>query len=234
MQQQNQQKLAESQQKLNQATNDLNRAMQSIYQQQAAAEENRRIREEEAERQRIEQEQRERRERAEKAERERIEREKREQHAAYVSGKRSALASDFKDGKIPVGADNVSADELWFFAWQGGGAQASVTNVFPIARYNDGSYPFKNNIVSEISKAGISGTVNIVGWFNSYEEAQQAKNRFLQTAREGEMTVKEINYKGKPKTTGNTTKQGDDFWGTGAAKTTPPANDSKKSNSFWD
>ena len=238
-------RVAESQRNLEKATNDFVGALASIANDKAAAAERReeraRIeRETAAEYERIEREaaaERKRIEREAAAERARIERE----HAAYVSGKRDDLRSNFKDGKIPLSADNVTAAELWYFAWQNNGTQVYVSEVFPIARYSDGAYPFKNTVTGEISKAGGVGAVTLVGWFYNREDAEQAHDRFVQTAHEGEMTIKNINYKGKPKTAGNTQQDGD-FWGTSPAKTNAPAttntptqkSGTKKKDDFWD
>jgi hypothetical protein len=219
-----------------------------MYQERSDAEERRRAeaeeREERAERRRIEAEERAERERRAEAERRaaaeaerraaaEAERRAAAEHAAYVADRRAALNTDFKDGKIPLAVDNVTADELWYFAWQSSGSQVTVTGVFPIARYGDGSYPFKNTVVSEISKAGVAGSVKLTGWYGSSDEAQRAKNRFLQTARDAEMTVKEVTYKGKPKNASGT-QTGDDFWGTKPAAQPAQKSATTKKDSFWD
>ena len=211
--------------------NAFNQQMSAMAERWEREEERNRIAEEREERARIE---REERAAAERAERERIaeaERRAAAEHAAYVAGRRTALRTDFSDSKIPVSVDNVTAPEIWYFAYSNSGTQVTITNVFPIAKRNDGSYPFKNTIMSEIS-----GAATLVGWFFSQREAEQARNRFLQTAQEGEMTIRNIAYKGRPQTADSATTGGD-FWGTGAATTptTPTQNrQATQKDSFWD
>jgi hypothetical protein len=111
----------------------------------------------------------------------------------------------------------------------------AVSNVFPIARYGDGTWPFKTNVVSELRKTGAAGTVTLVGYYASKEMADQMHTSFMSLAGKCSFTTKDIVYKGK-KSSGKT---GGDFWSNGsgtpvAAKDTATSVIKKEAaDDFW-
>ncbi|MDR2037284.1 MAG: hypothetical protein LBQ60_05115 [Bacteroidales bacterium] len=87
---------------------------------------------------------------------------------------------------------------------------------------------FENAFVGEINDTDGTGEIMLVDWFATHEQAQQTLNKFTETAKVGEVNIRKLVYKGKPKTT-NTNASGGDFRGTGGSS--EPA---KKKDSFWD
>jgi hypothetical protein len=219
-------KLAQSQQNLNQAMNNFTNAVGGIMQAQAAE---RAAREARLERERREREERKRIEREAEAERLRLEAE----HFEYITGKRAALINKFEDGRLPLSSDKINGNEVWYFAWRGNPDHTvSVTDVFPIARYADGSFPYKNTVLKELDAVGGTGKITVIGWCVTRSDAQQALNNFLTIAGDGEVNVKNIIYKGKPQSTGKAVSS--DFWETGnAAQKQSDKTDSTKKDDYW-
>jgi hypothetical protein len=222
-------KLAQSQRNLNQATENFTNAVGGIMQARAAE---RAAREARLEREREERAERQRIEREAEAERLRLEAE----HLDYITGMRLSLIKEFEDGRLPLSSDKINGSEVWYFAWRGDPAKTVyVTGVFPVARYGDGSFPYKNTVLKELDAAGGAGKIKIVGWFATRDYAQQVLNIFLTIAQNGEVNVKNITYKGKPQSTGNAAASAD-FWETGnAAKKQPDKTDSAKTvkDDYW-
>ena len=144
---------------------------------------------EEAERKRVADE-------AEAAERRRIA-EAEAAHRTYISNVRQSISKDYVDSKVPITSDNITVNEIWYFAYEVGSAGATVTEVFPITRNNDGSWIYKPNLLKEINEAGVRGNVVLVGYFSTKTQAQEALNDFKQRVQAGEMSLKTVAYAGK-------------------------------------
>jgi hypothetical protein len=183
-------------------------------------------------REREEREERERLAREAEAERLRLEAE----HLDYITGQRLILFEQFEDGRLPLSSDKIKGNEVWYFAWRGNpGKTVYITGVFPVARYSDGSFPYKNTVLKELDAAGGTGEITVVGWFATRNDAQRSLNSFLTTAKNGEVNVKNITYKGKSQSTDNTATS-TDFWETGnAVKKQPDKTDSSKikKDDYW-
>jgi hypothetical protein len=158
---------------------------------------------------------------------------------------RNSFLAQFPDGGVPLSSHKVSVDELYFFSYifdkttlSAEQPVVAVSNVFPVARYGDGTWPFKTNVVAELRKSGAAGSVTLVGYYASKEVADQMRASFLRLSAKCTFSVKEIQYKGK-KSSGKT---GADFWGNGnklaptAAKdsvTTAPVIKKADDDDFW-
>ena len=82
-----------------------------------------------------------------------------EQERKLLSGIRTDLFSGYKEVAFPTSTSKINATTLYFFSYaydpaQIGAKQAVlfISNVFRVDQYSDGTWPFKNSIVSEISK----------------------------------------------------------------------------------
>lgn len=151
---------------------------------------------------------------------------------------RTSLFARFKEGSLPISSTKVNANTLYYFAYaydpqQIGTQQTTlyISNVFPISRYSDGTWPFKSNISSEISKLTPYSEV-LHGYYTSKEEAESMRkgmiNIFLKTGGYS----KDISYKGKLNT--GTINSGD-FWETGKKKAADSSSTAKpvKKDDFW-
>lgn len=194
--------------------------------------------------------------RAEKEERrakEELQRQRNEQKARIEARKREALIAlrkgffnEFPDGGVPLSGHKVTVNELYFFSYvfdknkiDAGPASVKVSNVFPIARYGDGTWPFKNNVVGDVKKAAAGeGPVTLVGYYATKEMADNMRTSFLNLASRSQIAVKDIAYKGKKAASGAAT----DFWGNGVKTTAKTSGDStvvtvpvkkKTDDDFW-
>lgn len=193
--------------------------------------------------------------RAEKEEqraKEELRRQREEQRARIEARRKEAMIqlrkgffNEFPDGGVPLSGHKVVTNELYFFSYvfdktkiDAGPASVKVSNVFPIARYGDGTWPFKNNVVADVKKAAAGeGPVTLVGYYTTKEMADNMRTSFLNLASRCQITAKDIAYKGKKSSGGTAT----DFWGN-APKKTKAAGDStataepvkkKADDDFW-
>lgn len=132
---------------------------------------------------------------------------------------RKTFFSQFPDGGVPLSSHKVTVNELYFFSYTFNNDHIShsaplvtVSNVFPIAQYGDGTWPFKTGVVSDVKKTGAQGAVTLVGYYASKDMADQMRSSFLSLAKKCQMSIKDISYKGK-KASGTA---GADFWGNAA------------------
>jgi hypothetical protein len=178
--------------------------------------------------------------------REKLEKEKNEKLKEIETTKRQMLTnvrqqlfSEFKEGKLPLSSNNVNAATVYFFFYAYDPARLSyeapmlyVSNVFPISQYSDGTWPFKANVLSEIT--GISPyEEKLNGYYISEEEAKALMTGMVDIFKQTGGTVENVTYKGKPAT--NNGKNSEDFWGkekkaanSADVKTTPV-----KKEDFW-
>lgn len=153
---------------------------------------------------------------------------------------RNKLLSQFPDGGLPLSSHNILVDEVYFFSYSFDKSTIDklspvlfLTNLFPIAKYGDGTWPFKSGIMNEISNTGMQGSLTIMGYYTTLALAERMRNSFKALSEKSGFIVKEISYKGKkaPATgNGNT-----DFWGN-EVKTSTPGNTSKEPQNgtdFW-
>jgi hypothetical protein len=147
------------------------------------------------------------------AHRERVENERR----SRIQRARQDLVSRYRDTDIPLSRERVSEDVLYFFSYVIEGARSNdssptitVTNVFPLARLPDGSWPLKPIINGEIRRASPGENV-LVGRYASAEQAERERQTLIQLARAGQMRVQEAAYAGRPRRGGNA--GGADPWG---------------------
>lgn len=180
-------------------------------------------------------------------------RRQREQQLARIEARRKealiqlrkGFFNEFPDGGVPLSGHKVVTNELYFFSYvfdktkiDAGATSVKVSNVFPIARYGDGTWPFKTNVVADVKKAASGeGPVTLVGYYTTKEMADNMRTSFLNLASKSKITVRDIAYKGK-KSSGGTAA---DFWGNSTKKaviagdsTAAAVPDKKKADDdFW-
>ncbi len=182
------------------------------------------------------------------AERTRIETERKQK----IANLRNDIFKQYPEGGVPLSRHNINLDELYFFTyWYDGKATAKVSNVFPYAKYKDGTWSFKDKVKAESEKA-VSSKVTLVGYFTTKALAEKERNVFVELLPQAEVQVTAYTVKGRKwdgaesgstdfwgnetkekQETKTTSKNTDDFWGDAPAKT-DKKNETKKSESFWD
>lgn len=160
--------------------------------------------------------------------------------------KRESFLSQFPAGGIPLSSHKVTTNILYFFAYTFDSEDISsiypsisVTNVFPIAQYSDGTWPFLATILAELEKAGDGNPLTLVGYYSTEEMAIQMSESFVRLAGISDLSVSNFEYNGKPLKSG-ASNNGADFWGTPTPSTvTKPQTEEKvvqpKANTedFW-
>lgn len=181
------------------------------------------------------------------AERTRIETERKQK----IANLRNDIFKQYPEGGVPLSRHNISLDELYFFTyWYDGKTTAKVSNVFPYAKYKDGTWAFKDKVKAESEKA-TGSKVTLVGYFTTKALAEKERNVFVELLPQAEVQVTVYTVKGRKwdgETSGSTdfwgnetkakqetkttSKNTDDFWG--ESKKTDKKAETKKSDSFWD
>ena len=182
------------------------------------------------------------------AERTRIETERKQK----IANLRNDIFKQYPEGGVPLSRHNINLDELYFFTyWYDGKTTAKVSNVFPYAKFKDGTWAFKDKVISESEKAA-GGKVTLVGYFTTKALAEKERSVFVELLPQAEVNVSTYTVKGrkwdgaesgstdfwgnetktKQETQTTTQQKTDDFWGEG--KKIEKKTETKKSDSFWD
>ncbi len=151
---------------------------------------------------------------------------------------RTQLIKNFPNGGTPLSAHKITAPEVYMFGYifdkttiANESANVSVSNVFPVAQYSDGSFPLRTTVSGKLQGIG-RGEVVIIGYYTDKKAAEQMHSSFINLAKKSELAVNTVTLK----TLSSNTASGSsgDFWETGA-KSKPAATDTtiKKKNDFW-
>jgi hypothetical protein len=166
---------------------------------------------------------------------------------------RNALREDlfamFPEGGIALSQHKINVSEIYFFLYsfdestiQTTNPTIQLSNVFPIAKYSDETWPYRSGLNNDFSKLNLSGKMTLVGFYTTEKMAHDMRNSFVKLAGLSEMNILEVVYKGKPKTNTTTTNSGNgaqDFWGESVKKTPstqsiPETTNQKQSeDDFW-
>lgn len=170
-----------------------------------------------------------------------------------IANLRNDIFKQYPEGGVPLSRHNINLDELYFFTyWYDGKTTAKVSNVFPYAKFKDGTWTFKDKVIAESEKA-VGSKVTLVGYFTTKELAEKERSIFVELLPQAEVNVSTYTVKGKKwdgtesgstDFWGNETKtetkqepqattpqKTDDFWG---ETKTDKKTETKKSDSFWD
>jgi hypothetical protein len=157
---------------------------------------------------------------------------------------RTKLVQSFPDGGTPLSSHKVTLPEVYVFAYVNDKATfnneqalVSLSNVFPVQQYSDGTYPYKTTILNKL-KGYAPGEITLVGYYGDKARAEEMRNAFINLAAKSEMAVRPFTVKTVPGSTWTSSKGSTgDFWETGKKATTKP-NDTlraeKKKDTFWD
>jgi hypothetical protein len=163
------------------------------------------------------------------------------EEAKMLTGIRTDLFKRFKEGSLPLSSTKVQANTIYYFAYAYNPAQLGskqttlyISNVFAIDRYSDGTWPFKNSIVNDLSKLTPYNEV-LHGYYQSREEAEQMRRGMMDIFVKTGGSTTAFAYKGKA-SSGGAKAGSTDFWETGAKPATDSTSKEKKSvkkDDFW-
>lgn len=168
---------------------------------------------------------------------------------------RKKLIARYHEGNVPLSWHKVDTDVLYFFSYtldkntiEQERPVITLANIFPVGRHGDGTWPYKHGINRELRQLA-PGENTLVGYYATRELAEQEREAFVRVANKARFVLKEIQYAGRPRKSGDGTStagERPDFWQapesgkkeTGATDfwDSSRANDSKKktgSTDFW-
>ncbi len=151
---------------------------------------------------------------------------------------RNKLVKSFPDGGTPITSHKITLPEVYMFAYitdkasfNNDQATVSVSSVFPVAQYSDGTFPYKTTVAGKL-RGYAPGEVVLVGYYGDKTRAEEMRNSFLNLAAKSELGVKTFALKSV--STGSSGKSAvpGDFWETG--KKTPASTPAtEKKSDFW-
>lgn len=151
---------------------------------------------------------------------------------------RNQLLKSFPNGGTPLTAHKITAPEVYMFGYvidpasiNNEMANVTVSNVFPIAQYSDGTYPLKTSVSNKL-KGIAQGNVVLIGFYGDKNAAEQMRNSFISLAQKSELNVTQFSLKTIGGNRAGTATATGDFWETGG-KTKVPADTAKKKTDFW-
>ena len=152
-------------------------------------------------------------------ERRKVEADKAAELARYIAQRlelRNSLLNDYSDGGVPLSSQKIGTQELFYFTYifdrntiAESSPNLSVSNIFSIFQYSDGTWPFKSSIQNDIKKIAVSGNIILVGYFTTKGLADEARNNFLDIAGRTSFEVTPIVYNSKKSKAATSA----DFWG---------------------
>jgi hypothetical protein len=173
----------------------------------------------------------------------RIEQEKRAQILAF----RKDIFTYFKDGGVPMYSENLSTNEVYLFAYtfdksniENDNMSVHVSNVFPLAQYKDGTWPYKNELIKQLNEK-VAGNVTLIGYYTSKVEAEKIRNSFITVVPKSNIMITDFQFIGTTAgQNGSNGKNNATFWDSEQPaniknKDASPQKEQQKSGTtFWD
>lgn len=174
--------------------------------------------------------------------REALKRERDRQIAAFEAAQlkarievRQNLVSSFPHGGTPITSHKVTEPEVYLFAYfvdeasfPNQNVSITVSNVFSVYKYDDGTFPYVTSVSSKLKGFG-TGKLVLVGYYLQKAQAEKMYNSFINLAKKSDFAINKFAFGvDAPTRTGQSTTG--DFWETGKTVKQP----TKKSSSFWD
>jgi len=156
---------------------------------------------------------------------------------------REEIGKMFPEGGMPLSSHQIDAPVLYLFAYTSNKSEwqqdktvpMAVSNVIPVYRYSDDTYPYLSNVKRTFESAGMSSPV-IVGYFTDQAMAEKYQQSLLKVSNQGRFLVDHIEIKVKEKDTGKPASAETDFWGNNVKPATnnkeKPAV-KKEADNFW-
>jgi hypothetical protein len=174
--------------------------------------------------------------------REALKRERDRQIAAFEAAQlkarievRQNLVNSFPNGGTPITSHKVTEPEVYLFAYfvdeasfPNQNVSITVSNVFSVYKYDDGTFPYVTSVSSKLKGFG-TGKLVLVGYYLQKAQAEKMYNSFINLAKKSDFSINKFAFGvDAPTRTGQSTTG--DFWETGKTVKQP----TKKSSSFWD
>lgn len=153
---------------------------------------------------------------------------------------RTEIGKVYTEGGMPLSTHKITAPILYVFAYNSNKADwdknqnvaMSISNVIPVYRYSDGTYPYTSNVKRTFENAGINSPV-LMGYFTNKSEAENYRNSLLEVAPNAKFTTKEVEVKVKEQNSTIATNTSEtDFWGT-KTETKKQDNAQNTETDFW-
>lgn len=149
---------------------------------------------------------------------------------------RKKLFSQFVDGGTPLSKHRIQSPEVYCFVYSfpPGGMNETlpnlyVSNIFPVAQYNDGTWPFKNSLVTDVKKKTKAQDVILMGYYTDKSMAEKMRNSLVSLSAKAQLNKLDITYTRSGAQAGAIASS-DDFWETGNTTTGAKASSEIKSN----
>ena len=149
---------------------------------------------------------------------------------------RKKLFSQFVDGGTPLSKHRIQSPEVYCFVYSfppGSMNETSpnlyVSNVFPVAQYNDGTWPFKASLVTDIKKKTKAQDVVLMGYYTDKGMAEKMLSSLIGLSAKAQLKKLDISYTRSGAQAGAIASS-DDFWETGKTDKASKASSETKSN----
>ena len=131
---------------------------------------------------------------------------------------RKKLILKFPDGKTPLTHEVKDSTKVYYFTYsyqpstiEYNTATIYISNVFPLVKYSDGSWPSKANLLEDIAKRNTGLNLILSGYYLNKADAEYQRQTLVSGVKNYSFVVQSINYAGKK--TEQTGDASTDFWG---------------------
>jgi hypothetical protein len=172
------------------------------------------------------------------------------QERLRIINSRKAVVSSIPQAKIPLTYPGISNNEIYFFAYfttntslESNNPEISITNVFTVNRYSDGSWPLLSKLTDRVTYATKISGIQIAGYYTNRLDAETSRSNLVTQAKVASIRTIGIQYSEQAITT-NTNSGSSDFWETNHNKkqnssdsntnTSTKDNNTKPILDFWD
>lgn len=186
---------------------------------------------------------------AAKKAREELNRQRAAEEAAIKERQREALVAvrdeiskTFPEGGMPLSSHKVDAPVLYVFAYSGNKTAwekdqevpLDVSNVIPVYRYNDGTYPYSPSVKRTFENGGIKSPI-LVGYFTDKRQAEKYRKSLLDVAPNAKFALNNIELKVNEKSSNDDpdNHSGVNFWGNKKMDSNVEKNNAETELDFW-
>lgn len=153
---------------------------------------------------------------------------------------RNEVGKMFPEGGMPLSNHKLDEPVLYLFAYSSNKndwtkdmtVPIKISNVIPVYRYTDGTYPYLSNVKRTFENGGITAPV-IVGYFTNRQMAEKYQQSLIGIADQARFTVQLANIKVKEKELPGKDADKTDFWGDESKKEKGVKKNQQKENDFW-
>lgn len=162
-----------------------------------------------------------------------------ERETALKEEMRRAFLAQFPDGGVPLSSDRLGTSHLFYFAYVCDENDIAtitpyitLTNVFRLDQYSDGTWPLKANLKRDLQKFG-KGTVTLMGYYTTELLAKEMHASFTSLSKKCGFHTFNVTYK-EQSAKSTAVAPSVDFWGNDQ-KATPaePKKENKTNDDFW-